>query len=168
MTFRFGKRSRREQQGQHPDLIELENRTLENSPVDFGVFDGIRTAREQNQLYQRGASRIDGYWLIGKHQKQWDGFCHAGDLVPWLNGRFVWDWDAIYLICETLVEQARILDVPIRWGGCWGHVPINDLAGSPENWVAEYVKRKLEAGKRAFNDGPHYELFGDKYKGKPK
>ena len=164
MTFRFGSRSLREQKGVHPDLVRLCEHTLEHSPIDFGVFDGIRTAREQNQLYRRRASQIDGFSRIGKHQKQWDGFGHAVDLVPWINGRFDWDWDAIYLICETLVEQARILDVSIRWGGCWGRIPINDMNGSPENWVAAYVKRKLEAGKRAFNDGPHYELIGKKYR----
>ena len=163
MSFKFGSRSLREQKGVHPDLVELCNLTIDLSPVDFGVFDGIRTASEQNQLYQRRASQIDGFSRIGKHQKQLDGFGHAVDLVPWINSKFVWDWDAIYLICETLVEQARILEVTIRWGGCWGHIPINDLAGSPENWVTAYVKRKLDAGKRAFNDGPHYELIGYKY-----
>ena len=78
--------------------------------------------------------------------------------MPWVNGKAVWDWPAIYVIAESVTIAARESNVKLRWGGCWS--VINDLAGAPENWVAAYVKRKRAAGQRAFNDGPHYELFG--------
>ena len=159
MTFFLGTRSRNEMVKTHPALISVVELAITRTVVDFGVHDGLRTAAEQNALYRRGASQIDGYTRIGKHQIQSDGFSHAVDLVPWIDGQFQWDWDAIYLIADAVVSSCRQLDVPLRWGGCWGHVPVNDLKGEPENWVAAYVKRKREQGKRAFNDGPHWELM---------
>ena len=161
MGFRFGERSRNELVGVHPDLVEVCYRAIEISPADFVVFDGLRTAAEQNALYQRGASQIDGYRRIGRHQKQPTGFGHAVDLVPWIGGRFVWDWGAIYQLTRAVHGAALEKGVDIRWGGCWEH--INPLCGDPENWVAAYVKRKLAAGRRAFNDGPHFELYGARY-----
>lgn len=156
--FKLGSNSRKELQGVHPDLVAVVERAIQITEQDFTVFDGIRTAADQRALYNRRNSQLDGYKKISKHQVQADGYGHAVDLVPWINGRPVWDWDAIYLIAEAVAESARELNVQIRWGGCWEH--INPLKGSPENWVAAYVKRKRSQGKRAFNDGPHYELYG--------
>lgn len=155
--FRLGARSRRELTGVHPSLVRVVEQAIQWTSADFTVFDGIRTAKEQNELYRRGASQIDGYSRKGKHQVQADGYGHAVDLVPWIGGQPVWDWDAIYEIADAVVMAARALDVPLRWGGCWCHV--NPLSGSPEHWVAAYVKRKREQGRRAFNDGPHWELY---------
>ena len=158
--FRLGTSSRHELRGVHPDLVRVVEMAIQVTEQDFTVFDGILTAAEQNALYRRGASQIDGYARKGKHQVQADGYGHAMDLVPWIDGRPVWDWDAIYLIADAMVLSARALNVNLRWGGCWGHVPVNDLSGSPEHWVAAYVKRKRDQGRRAFNDGPHWELIG--------
>ena len=158
MTYSLGAKSRAELQGVHPDLVRVVERAIRITEQDFTVFDGIRTAADQNALYRRGASQIDGISQVGKHQKQSDGFGHAVDLVPWIDGKAVWDWPAIYVIAEAVTQAARESNVKLRWGGCWAVV--NDLAGAPENWVAAYVKRKRMAGKRAFNDGPHWELYG--------
>ena len=157
MAYKLGRKSQSELVGVHPDLVRVVHRAIEITDQDFTVFDGIRTPADQRALYNRGASQIDGYRRIGKHQKQPSGYGEAVDLVPWINGKPVWDWGAIYVIADAVVDAARDLSVPLRWGGCW--LPINDLAGSPENWVAAYVKRKRAAGKRAFNDGPHWEMW---------
>ncbi len=154
--FHFGARSRREMAQMHPDLVRVNEMALSISPVDWGVFDGFRTAADQNELYRRKASQLDGYKRKSKHQLQPDGYVHATDNVPWINGKWQWDWEAIYEIADAMVFAARSLDVTLRWGGCWQVV--NDLTGSPENWVAEYVKRRREQGRRAFNDGPHWEI----------
>lgn len=161
MGFQFGERSRNELKGVHPDLVGVCYRAIERSAVDFGVFDGLRTAEEQNALFRRGASQIDGYRRAGRHQKQPTGYGHAVDLVPWIGGRFDWDWPAIYDITRAVHAAAIEQGVDLRWGGCWEH--INPLSGDPENWVQAYVRRKMKAGKRAFNDGPHFELYGARY-----
>jgi peptidoglycan L-alanyl-D-glutamate endopeptidase CwlK len=154
----FTKREALELAPVHPDLIKVITRAKETCPEKFGVFDGIRTAQDQNALFRRKASQKDGYRNKSTHQMQATGYSHAADLVPLVNGEWDWDWDILYVIAEHMHDAAVELDVQIRWGGCWKH--INPLKGSPENWVAEYVKRKLAANKRAFNDGPHYELYG--------
>lgn len=159
MTYSLGRRSRQELEGVHPDIVRVVERAIEITEQDFTVFDGIRTAADQRKLYNRRASQRDGYNRKSQHQKQASGFGEAVDLVPWINGKPVWDWDAIYKIAEAVVQAAVELGVPLRWGGCWGDVPVNELSGSPENWVAAYVKRKRSQGKRAFNDGPHWELM---------
>jgi peptidoglycan L-alanyl-D-glutamate endopeptidase CwlK len=160
MAFQLGKRSKAELVGVHPDMVKVVKTALKNSLVDFGVFDGIRTAAEQNALYRRKASQIDGYRRIGKHQVQKDGKCHAVDLVPWINGGYEWDWEAIYEIAEAVRNAARHHGVPVLWGGCWGHTALNDLSAPTDKLVEMYVQRKMKAGKRAFNDGPHYQLHG--------
>ena len=159
--FKFGQKSERELQGVHPALVAVTRLALTLSTQDFGVFDGIRTAQEQNSLFRRKASQRDGYNRKSEHQVQDTGYGHAVDLVPWHGGRYVWDWDMIYPIAEAMTEASKALDVSIRWGGCWGDTAIKDLTGAPENWVQEYVRRKQKAGQRAFNDGPHYELLGN-------
>lgn len=161
MGFKFGTRSLSEMEGVHPDLVALAHETIARSPVDFGVFDGLRTAAEQNALYRRGASQIDGYRRPGRHQAQPSGYGHAVDLVPWIGGRFQWDWAAIYDLTAALHDCACQAGTHVRWGGCWDH--INPLSGAPENWVAAYVKRRQSQGRRAFNDGPHFELYGGQY-----
>lgn len=157
MTYSLGRKSLAELEGVHPELVGVVKRAIEITEQDFTVFDGIRTAADQRALYNRGASQRDGYNRKSKHQIQASGYGEAVDLVPWINGRAVWDWDAIYVIADAVVTAARELNVPLRWGGCWQVV--NDLGGAPENWVAAYVKRKRAAGKRAFNDGPHWEMW---------
>ena len=159
MGFKLGKASKAELVGVHPKLVGVVELAIKLTEQDFTVFDGIRTPREQYALYKRKASQLDGYTEISKHQKQPSGYGEAVDLVPFIGGEAVWDWDAIYVIADAVVQAAKTLDVPLRWGGCWGHQSVTTMQGSPENWVAAYVKRKLSAGQRAFNDGPHWELL---------
>lgn len=161
MAYKFGNRSLGELKGVHPDLVSVCHAAIAVSDVDFGVFDGLRTAAEQNALYRRGASTMDGYRRIGRHQVQATRFGHAVDLVPWVDGRFQWDWGAIYDLTASVVAVARQSGVHLRWGGCWAHV--NPLLGDPQNWVEAYVRRKREQGRRAFTDGPHFELYGAAY-----
>lgn len=158
--YQLGTKSLSELNQVHPDMVEVVKYAITITEQDFTVYDGIRTAAEQNALYKRGASQRDGYNRKSEHQIQETGYGHAVDLVPYVPGRGpVWDWDMIYPICDAMVIAAKKFDCAIRWGGCWGHESIHTMTGSPENWVQDYVRRKQKAGKRAFNDGPHYELL---------
>ncbi len=156
-NFRFGSHSLRELELVRDDLVEVCHVSLSRSPVDFGVHDGFRSAGDQRKLYNRGVSQLDGYTKISKHQVQADGFVHAVDLVPWIDGRWQWDWSAIFEMAEVIIDVAREKNTQLRWGGCWQHV--NPINASPDQMVQDYVKRKRAQGRRAFNDGPHWELF---------
>lgn len=153
MAFKFGKRSKRELKGVHPDMIRVVNRALALSDIDFMVTDGIRTITEQTEMVRCGASRT----MNSKHLTQLEtGYGHAVDLVGLLNGKARWEWPVVYEIAEVMRQAAEVEDVNVRWGGCWGW--ITDSVGSMEDLVNEYKKRKKKQGKKPFLDGPHFEL----------
>ena len=153
MAFKFGKRSKRELVGVHPDLVRVVKKALELSDIDFMVTDGLRTIEEQAELVKRGASKT----MKSKHlvQPRTDTG-HAVDLVGLLNGKARWEWPVVYKIAEVMRQAAEIEDVNIRWGGSWDW--ITDSVGSMEDLVKAYKKRKKKQGKKPFLDGPHFEL----------
>lgn len=157
MTFRLGARSRRELAGVHPGLAAVVERALGMTTVDFAVHDGLRTATEQHELFRRGASQLDGYRKLSKHQAQADGFGHAVDLVPWLEGRLRWEWPLLYVVAGAVRQAARAESVGVRWGGCWRRLDTD--ARRPEEMVRAYVSSRVAAGRKAFSDGPHFELI---------
>lgn len=153
MGFRLGNKSMNELTGVHPDLVAVVRRAIELTVQDFAVHDGIRTIDEQKRLLASGASQtLDSRHITG----------HAVDLVPVINGKLRWEWDPIYVIADAVRVAARELGVPIRWGGAWD-VTLTDRDESPEDLVQDYSARRRAAGKKAFIDGPHFELPKDRY-----
>lgn len=156
MGYSFGTVSKVELMGVHPRLVEVANLAIAISEQDFGVHDGLRTPVEQQKLVARGASKT----MNSLHLRQADGFGHAVDLVPYMNGKFRWEWGPIYYIAEAVHKAAVELKVALVWGGVWDR-SFADLDGTHdglEDAVAAYVKRRTAAGKKAFIDGPHYQL----------
>lgn len=157
MTFALGQASRTELVGVHPRLIAFVERALKLSTVDFAVHDGLRTEAEQRRYVQAGVSQT----MESLHRTQADGYGHAVDLVPFINGKKRWEWPPIYQIAAAASQAATELGLGIRWGGCWQQ--IRGLAhyapADMEAMVEAYGARKRAAGKKAFTDGPHFELF---------
>jgi peptidoglycan L-alanyl-D-glutamate endopeptidase CwlK len=157
MSYSLGAASRRELVGVHPRLVAVVERAITLTTQDFTVHDGLRTEAEQRQLVARGASRT----MNSKHRRQADGYGHAVDLVPWINGRPRWEWPPIFRIAVAVRQAAEELGVPLRWGGVWdrklAELPA-DAAGF-EQAVNAYVARRRAAGRSAFIDGPHFELI---------
>ena len=154
MSFKLGARSKRELKGVHPDLVMVVETAITLSAVDFSVHDGLRTVAEQKQLVERGASRT----MRSKHLKQADGFGHAVDLVPYINGKLRWEWDPIYDIAEAVHRSATDYGVKLRWGGVWDR-SFTRLDGQMIEWeVEQYADRRRANGRRVFLDGPHFEL----------
>lgn len=153
--FKLGKKSRKEMEGVHTDLVAVVERAIELTVQDFAVHDGIRTLFEQRRLVERGASQT----LKSRHITG-----HAVDLVPYINGKLRWEWEPIYDVAEALRYAALEQGIPIRWGGAWDR-RITDEDASPEDIMSDYVLRRKNAGKRAFIDGPHFELPREEYPG---
>ncbi|HOX50339.1 MAG TPA: M15 family metallopeptidase [Fibrobacteria bacterium] len=151
--FVLGAASRKELQGVHADLVRVVHRAIELTAQDFSVHDGIRTLDEQKRLVAAGASKtMESRHITG----------HAVDLVPYINGKLRWEWEPIYVIADAVRMAAREFQVPIRWGGSWD-VAFTDSTDSPEHLVAAYVETCRQQGKRAFIDGPHFELPKARY-----
>lgn len=152
-TFKLGEKSLKELSGVHPDLVAVVKRAIEITVQDFAVHDGIRTWEEQKKLVAAGASQtMDSRHISG----------HAVDLVPYINGKLRWEWDPIYKIADAVRIAAKELNIPIRWGGAWD-VTLTNESDSPEDLVVDYVASRKKAGKKAFIDGPHFELPKAKY-----
>jgi peptidoglycan L-alanyl-D-glutamate endopeptidase CwlK len=57
---------------------------------------------------------------------------------------------------------AKELNIPLRWGGAWD-VSFTDTDDLTEDLVSDYIARRRRGGKKAFIDGPHYELPKSQY-----
>lgn len=156
MTYRLGTASRKELQGVHPDLVRVVERAIQITKQDFSVHDGLRTLEEQKRYVATGVSQT----MNSKHRPQADGFGHAVDLVPYINGKLRWEWEPIYVIAAAVWQAAKELDVPLRWGGAW--INLSDIKtgtpGAMKAAVEAYGARQRKAGRKAFTDGPHFEL----------
>jgi len=138
MSFKLGSKSRKNLQGVHPDLVKVVERAIEITPVDFTVFEGVRTLNRQRQLVAKGLSKT----MNSRHIPGADGLAKAVDLVPLVDGKVTWENKHIrshYIpMAKAVLQAADELNVPIRWGGDW------DQDGT---WTDE-----------KFFDGPHFEL----------
>lgn len=155
MIFTFGQRSESELRGVHPDLVAVVRRALELTAVDFAVHDGLRTDAEQAEYVRTGVSKT----MNSKHLLQHDGYGHAVDLVPYVNGKLRWEWPLIYPVISAVQLAARERSVSLTWGGVWDRA----LAALSDDLEAErdaYADRRRALGKKAFLDGPHLELRG--------
>ena len=154
MSYSLGIKSRLELRGVHPRLVEVVQLAIQSTAQDFRVHDALRTTDEQMQLVAAGASTT----LSSKHLRQADGFGHAVDLVPIVNGQLRWEWPLIYPIAGAMHFAATRLNVPLVWGAVWDR-PFLDLAPATlELEVEHYVARRKAIGLRAFIDGPHFQL----------
>ena len=153
MGYKLGKGSLRELEGVHPELVAVVKRAIELTVQNFSVHDGLRTLAEQQKLVAAGASTT----LNSRHLSG-----HAVDLVPYINGKLRWEWEPIHRIAEAVRTAARELNTPLRWGGAWD-IEFTASDDAPEDLVADYVSRRRAAGKKAFIDGPHFELPASRY-----
>ncbi len=151
--YKLGAKSLKELKGVHPDLDAVVKRAIEYTVQDFSVHDGIRSIEDQRKLVERGASQT----MKSRHITG-----HAVDLVPYINGKLRWEWDPIYKIADAVRTAAEELGTLIRWGGAWDRL-LTETDDRPEDMVADYAARRRSAGKKAFLDGPHFELPKSQY-----
>ena len=125
-------------EGVHPKLIELMKKAIGDSPYDFKIVQGLRTAEYQNSLYQQGrtkpgkiVTKLDGYSRKSNHQAKADGYGHAVDIA--VCGQY--DQNGNYVKCTTDAEMfdnkklveiskhikavAKEIGLEIVWGGDW-------------------------------------------------
>lgn len=152
--MRLGVRSRIELIGVHPRLVAVVRRAIEITEQDFAVVDGLRNLDEQRELVRRGASRT----LASQHLAQADGYGHAVDLVPLVNGRLRWEWPPIYRVAAAMHFAATRLGVPLVWGAVWDRSFLDLSVAALPMEVEHYTDRRRRQGKKAFLDGPHYQL----------
>lgn len=137
--------------GVHPSLVRVEKRAIELTRQDFGVHEGVRTLDTQRLYFARGVSKT----MDSKHLKQSDGYGHAVDNVPYLDGKLRWEWPLIFPMAKAVQAAAIELNVPLRWGAVWDR-PLAQLSANLEYEVEQY---KIRHSGPDFLDGPHFELM---------
>ena len=150
--FILSKKSLSRLEGVHDDLVKVVKRAIEITQIDFTVLEGVRSKARQAQLVASGASKtMDGRHLTG----------HAVDLAAYVAGSPRWDWPLYYKLAEAVQQAAKELGVSVVWGGVWDRKLVD--IGDPADAVADYVQRRKALGKKAFIDGPHFELSRQEY-----
>lgn len=121
---------------------------------DFTVYEGLRALAQQRINVQRGVSKT----LDSKHLRQPDGFGHATDLVPWIDGHPVWDWEGCYYIAMAMDQAAHTMGIEhhIRWGAVWDRT-LADFGGDKEVYSSVVADYKNRHPGKDFLDGPHFE-----------
>lgn len=135
----------------HPDLVKVTIYVLQYSPFDFQVIEGIRSPVTQKQYAKEGLSHT-----ISKHLAQRDGYGHAIDIVPIVNGKPDWGWNYIFPIADAMRVAAKHYGVRIIWGGGW--VELNQTEGPLRDVVEAYKKEMRGKGKSILLDGVHFEI----------
>ncbi len=113
MSFALSKRSLRELEGVHPDLVEVVKRAghyCVEAGIDFIITDGCRTMEEQVEFVKTGKSKT----LKSRHL---GGL--AIDYVGLRNGRVSYDTGLMTHIAACFKRAADELKIPIGWGGDW-------------------------------------------------
>ena len=118
MNFNFGKNSLDRMNGVNWQIIEVAKLALSISPIDFGIpqHGGLRTAEEQQKLFNAKASQLDGTIKKSYHQSGM-----ALDVFAYVDGKASWNEHHLTTIAAAMLEAANRLSVNMRWGGHWSN-----------------------------------------------
>lgn len=153
MSYSLGKRSLAKLEGVHPALVAVVHDAIALTSQDFAVTDGLRTLEQQKTLLLAGATKT----LNSKHRKQRDGYGHAVDLVPFIDGSPRWEWEPIWNVACAIDAAATASGVRLVWGAVWDRT-LMDIGGSPAALQAAVDAYKVRHPGPDFLDGPHYQL----------
>lgn len=159
MGYKLGKGSLKRLEGVDERLVAVVKYAIGVSKQDFSVVCGLRTMEEQRKLVASGASQT----MKSKHL---EGL--AVDLMAWDSkakpkGR--WELNLYDEIADAMAQAARDIGVGVCWGAAWSTstlpypMDMRQWNGTMEDAMNAYVKKKSDMGKRAFIDGPHFELI---------
>jgi len=148
--FELSQRSLDRLNGVDDRLIKVVCRAIELTQIDFGVIEGVRTAKKQKELVDKGASQT----MKSKHI---DGL--AVDLMAYVAGRGCWEINVYDDIADAMKEAAKQEGVKLRWGAAWHINDIAEYEGTMEEAMNEYIDLRRSQGRRPFIDGPHFELM---------
>ncbi len=149
MAFRLSKRSLSRLEGVDERLVLVTKRAIELTKIDFGVTEGLRTVKRQQELVNKGASKT-------MNSRHIDG--RAVDCVAYIGSRVSWELNLYDDIADAFKAAAIELDVHVRWGGSWTTPDLRAWDGTMEEAMNAYIDLRRSQGRRPFIDGPHFEL----------
>ena len=108
--YSFSQRSKDRLKGVHPDLVKVMQEAIKESPLDFGITEGLRTLERQKELFEAGKSQT----MNSRHLK---GF--AVDIAVLVDGKLTWEFPKYQIVADHIKKVAKNLGIPIVWGGDW-------------------------------------------------
>ena len=149
--------------GVHPNLVNFMTELIKISPWNFKITAGVRTAEEQNKLYQQGrtvkgikVTKVDGYKLKSNHQIKHDGLGYAADIGVLVTEKVI----------EKVKENGKEIEKEIEktiYKGSWKdfhyYQDIYDTAkkaGLLEKYGVEWGGNCW----KSFKDAPHWQIKG--------
>lgn len=108
--YSFSQRSKDRLKGVHPDLVKVMEEAIKESPLDFGITEGLRTLEKQKELFESGKSQT----MNSRHLR---GL--AVDIAIFIDGKVNWDFPNYKLVADHIKEVAKKLNTPLQWGGDW-------------------------------------------------
>mgnify|MGYP000497546329 CR=1 FL=1 len=114
--FYLSESSKNNRTGVDQRLIEISDRAIKISVVDFGhgPYSGLRTATDQAQLFTAGKSKCDGRVNLSYHQSG-----NALDVYAYVDGKASWEKEHLAMIASAMLQAANELGHKLEWGGLW-------------------------------------------------
>lgn len=112
--YKLSKRSLKNLDGVHPDLVKVVKQAIIITPIDFAVTEGVRTIERQKLLFELGAS-----WTM--HSQHLTG--RAVDLAAFVDGEIRWDWPLYHKLALAMKAAANYCMVEIVCGADWENHP---------------------------------------------
>lgn len=91
-------------------MVKVMQEAIKESPLDFGITEGLRTLERQKELFEAGKSQT----MNSRHLK---GL--AVDIAVLVDGKITWDFSKYQIVADHIKTVAKSLNIPIEWGGDW-------------------------------------------------
>ena len=161
--FSLSNTSLEKMNGVHPNVVNFMKELIKESPYDFKITCGVRTAEEQNRLYQKGrtapgakVTNVDGYKLKSNHQVKFNGLGYAADIGVLVKEKV----NVSVMENEKKVEKVIEKDV---YKGTWRDYHFYQDIYNTANKAGLLEKYGIEWGGncwRTFKDAPHWQIKG--------
>lgn len=149
--------------GVHPNLVNFMTELIKISPWNFKITAGVRTAEEQNRLYQKGrtapgtkVTNVDGYKLKSNHQVKFNGLGYATDIGVLVKEK----------VKVSVMENGKKVEKVIEkdvYKGTWKDFHYyQDIYNTAKN-AGLLEKYGIEWGGncwKSFKDAPHWQIKG--------
>jgi peptidoglycan L-alanyl-D-glutamate endopeptidase CwlK len=115
--FKLSQRSLSRLDGVDDRMVELAQRSIAKSPIDFGipVYGGLRSPEKQKELFDAGKSKCDGYIRKSRHQSG-----RAFDVYAYHQAKASWDKIHLAIIAGVVLSEAKEMGLNVVWGGSFG------------------------------------------------
>jgi peptidoglycan L-alanyl-D-glutamate endopeptidase CwlK len=142
-------------------MVQVIQAALALSTCDGTVTEEqTRTPEKQQQKVDQGVSTTThSHHVIGYTKMPLAAGCSGAiDVVPYVNGAALWDWNYCAQIAWAVRQASIQLDIPVTWGGAWGYLLSDAVYEPPAGTDPAAHMLNVSHAYNSFPDGPHFHL----------